>query len=137
MQPENVIIRVPADVQESLLTLLRPEDSTGALTIKRVSAWRSAGVPWTEILIALTSAGSLTAIGTVVKALLDRTRGKIEIISEQTGHRVTFEGPLDRLPVDEIKAVLKPSNPAKAHPESPSQLTHSTGAEQPDLTSEI
>jgi hypothetical protein len=121
MESANVIVRVPADVQEDLLALLRTEEGAGAMVIKRVSSWRSAGVPWAEILIALSSAGSLTAIGAVVKAWLDRTRGKLEIVSEQTGNRVVFDGPLDQLPAKQIEALFKPAKPVQTKPDSPSR----------------
>jgi len=109
MPAERLIVRVPAESQEAFLSVLRTEEANGMLNIGRVSTWRSSGVPWTEILIALSSAGSLTAIGGFVKAWLDRTRGKIEIISEKTGSRVTFEGPLDRIPTEQIAAILTPT----------------------------
>ena len=112
MADENVIIRIPPGEQEEFLALLRAEEACGAVSVQRVSTWRSAGIPWTEILLTLCSAGSLTALSTIIKAWLDRTRGKIEIVAQKSGTRIKFEGQLDKLPLEKLEGILKP--PAKA-----------------------
>jgi hypothetical protein len=106
MDPEVLTIRVPDELREDLVGLLRAEETANFILVGRVTSWRSSEFPWAEVLISLTSAGSLTALAMMLKTWLNRTHGKIEVISKRTGARIHFEGPLDHLPSEKIEALL-------------------------------
>jgi hypothetical protein len=107
MDKTNVVVKLDIDNQSEFLSLLQSESREEDIMLSRVSTWRSSESTLTDIILTLVSAGSLTALATVVKAYLDRTRGKIEIISERNGLKATFDGPLDRLPLVELRNLLE------------------------------
>ena len=66
MNVEKVIFKVTQEEQSELISIIEPAQSQGELRIDRISTWRSAGIPYAEILVTLLSAGSLAAIGNVI-----------------------------------------------------------------------
>jgi hypothetical protein len=113
----RVLLRVPPAHADDLLRLLDADSDSRLYEVLRVSAWRSAGVPWSEILVGLSSVGSVSAIASVVRAWLESTKAKIEVIAEATGERLTFEGPAARIPADQIRGILSRSALPNDHPE--------------------
>jgi hypothetical protein len=103
----NLLLRLPADDRPEFLTLLQSERTQTDILVKRVSTWRSAEITLVDVLVTLASAGSLTALAAILKAWFTRKRGTIEIISEKTGVKVTFEGPLDQPPLEQLRKLLE------------------------------
>ncbi len=107
MSKTNFVIKIPSDEQTIFLSILH--EFAEDVEVKRVSTWRSPEITYADILLTLVSAGSLTALASIVKAYLARTRGKIEIVSGKTGMKTSFEGPLDKLPFEQLQNLLEAS----------------------------
>ncbi len=107
MSGTNVIIRLAIEEQQKFLSLLQSENGGEDIILRRVSTWRSAEVTYADVLVTIVSATSLTALATIIKSYLARNHGKIEIISEKNGIKTIFEGPLDKLPLDQLLILLE------------------------------
>jgi hypothetical protein len=102
----DLVIRVPKGDREGFVALVELEASAAGVTVQRSNTRRSGGDPWAEVLLSLASAGSITAIASVVKTWLDRTRGEIELISNRTGYKVKYKGRIDNTAAQEIAALM-------------------------------
>ena len=102
----RVLIRVPAADAEGVLPLLQARSDDGSYEIVRMSEWRSVDIPWSEILVSLSSVGSVTAVASVIRAWLASNRAKVEVVVEATGKRLTYEGPAARVPTEELERLL-------------------------------
>ena len=105
MDTLNLIIKIPIEEQSFFLSILQ-SDFEADIEIKRLSTLRSAEVTYADILLTLVSAGSLTAIASIIKTYLARTRGRIEIICEKNSMKTVLEGPLDKLPLKQLQNLI-------------------------------
>ena len=106
MEENNIILKIPEDSRELFLSILNSEKEE-QINIDRISSWRAIDVTYVDVLITLASAGSLTALASIIKTYLNRNRGKVEIASPKTGLKIAFEGPLNKLPLEQLQTLLE------------------------------
>jgi hypothetical protein len=107
MKPDTIQLRIPIDDKADFLEFLNgSEDAEGM--VARSSEARSLSATYSDIFVTLASAGSLTALASIVKTWLQRSRSKVEVVDRKSGRKVTFEGPLEHVAVvNELQQILK------------------------------
>ena len=114
----NIALRIASLHKEDFLNTLTASANREFIEVTEVKTWRS-DPSYFNVLVALTSTGSVAILARLIREWILRKKGSIEVINTRTGVKIKYTGLLTEVPIKDILGLLS----SEEENESPSAKT--------------